>query len=132
MVEKTAGEMLGEMGTDAGKWTEQFLHASGLDNAGPDFCHTVLTWFASALEAGRSAGWATHDEATLNEIGNEANKTAHEKGWWDSDRIFPEVIAARPAKRWRSGGTTVRQSSVTTPSRSSGRSLVDSCMRTRT
>lgn len=93
MVEKTAGEMLGEMGTDAGKWTEQFLHASGLDNAGPDFCHTVLTWFASALEAGRSAGWATHDEATLNEIGNEANKTAHEKGWWDSDRIFPEVIA---------------------------------------
>lgn len=93
------GELLTEMGTDAQKWSERFLNASGLDNAGPDFRHTVLTWFANALEAGRSAGWsagwtaqATGDPG-INELAHRSNETAHDKGWWESDRSFGEVVA---------------------------------------
>jgi hypothetical protein len=87
------GTMLEEMGTDAQKWTERFLNASGLDNAGPDFRHTVLTWFANAIEAGRSAGIGTAMEDSLNEIAARSNENAHAHGWYDIPRSFGEVVA---------------------------------------
>lgn len=107
------GELLAEMGTDAQKWSERFLHASGLENAGPDFRGTVLSWFANALEAGRSAGWsagwtsqATGDPG-LNEIAKRSNETAHDKGWWESGREFDGVLmlivseASEALEEWR-------------------------------
>lgn len=51
-------ELVEYMGTDAQKWTEQFLIHTNLANAGPDFQGTVLSWFANAIEQGKDAGLA--------------------------------------------------------------------------
>lgn len=96
---QTPGQLLNWMGMNAARWTETFLKMTDLGNAGPDFRGTVLSWFANALEAGRSAGWSAGwtsqamGDPGLNEIAKRSNETAHEKGWWESGREFDGVVA---------------------------------------
>jgi hypothetical protein len=57
----TDGEILARMGTDAAKWTEEFLlrQAQRAGQPGPsnaDEWGTMVGWFANAIEAGRAAG----------------------------------------------------------------------------
>jgi hypothetical protein len=95
----TPGQLLAWMGMNAERWTQTFLKMTDLENAGPDFRGTVLSWFANALEAGRSAGWSAgwtsqaQGDPGTNELAKRSNETAHEKGWWDSGREFDGVIA---------------------------------------
>ena len=91
----SAGTLLEWMGMDAEKWTQAFLKMTDLANAGPDFVSTVHGWFANALERGRSEGWTSQamGDPGLNELARRSNETAHEKGWWESDRSFGEVVA---------------------------------------
>jgi hypothetical protein len=95
----TDGKLLEEMGTNAQKWTQEFLKATSSRDVTPnEFAH-ILGWFANALEAGRSAGWSAGwtsqamGDPGISEIGRRSNATAHEKGWWEADRSFGEVIA---------------------------------------
>lgn len=47
--------LLKEMGTDGLKWTEEFCkHVTNADDLDE---YQVFTWFANAIEAGRSAGY---------------------------------------------------------------------------
>lgn len=85
----SAGTLLEYMGMDAQKWTQAFLQMTDLANAGPDFQGTVLSWFANALEVGRTAQYTR----SIPHLAQTANETAHEKGWWESSRSFGEVIA---------------------------------------
>jgi hypothetical protein len=55
-IRQSSAELLEYVGTDAEKWTEQFLAYTNLNNAGPDFVSTVHSWFANAIETGRTAG----------------------------------------------------------------------------
>ena len=43
---------LDDMGTDAAKWTDEFMRINPL---GPDW-GAMVAWFANAIEAGRTAG----------------------------------------------------------------------------
>lgn len=53
--------VLERMGTDAAKWTDEFMRvkheieAAG-DGRSPDDWGWMIAWFASAIEAGRTAG----------------------------------------------------------------------------
>jgi hypothetical protein len=49
-------DLLAYMGTDGQKWTRGFLLHTDLANAGPDFQATVHSWFANAIEFGKTAG----------------------------------------------------------------------------
>lgn len=59
---ETDGEILARMGTDAAKWTDEFLSRNLLVNrAGftpehADAWGSMVGWFANAIEAGRTAG----------------------------------------------------------------------------
>lgn len=58
---ETDGALLARLGTDAEKWTREFLdrlltHSQVLDPIDEGW---VLGWFANAIEAGRSAGIAS-------------------------------------------------------------------------
>jgi hypothetical protein len=60
---KSAGEILAELGTDAAKWSAglnaQLLEQHGLV-LGDEVQQTILEWFANAIESGRSAGVSSH------------------------------------------------------------------------
>jgi hypothetical protein len=53
MPERTAGEMLTYMGTDAAKWAAEFVHLRKTRDMDEG---AMISWFANAIEAGRSAG----------------------------------------------------------------------------
>lgn len=91
----TSGQLLDWMGMDSERWTHTFLNVTDLGNAGPDFVATVQSWFANALERGRSEGWTSQRQGLLdlNEMASRSNATSHEKGWWESGREFDGVIA---------------------------------------
>jgi hypothetical protein len=60
--ELSAGEMLAFMGTDAQAWADEFcrinnIKAGALTPTAHEFQHTLLGWFANAIETGRSAGY---------------------------------------------------------------------------
>ena len=106
--EMSGATLLEIMGTDAQKWTEYFLHSASLDNAGPVFKSTVLTWFANALEAGRSS----LEGKRINFLSFLVNQNAKEKGWWgegEDARKFDGVLmlivseAAEALEEWREG-----------------------------
>lgn len=69
-------ELLNYVGTDAEKWTEQFLAHAGLDNAGPDFVSTMHSWFANAIEAGRTAGFSSLYEELRHAASNHGVDTS--------------------------------------------------------
>ncbi len=48
--EMTGGQLLAKMGTDASKWTDEFL---AIFPAGTNDWGTLVGWFANAIEAGR-------------------------------------------------------------------------------
>jgi hypothetical protein len=56
MPERTAGEILTYMGTDAAKWTDEFMRVQADPKSGPSDWGAMVGWFANAIEAGRSAG----------------------------------------------------------------------------
>jgi hypothetical protein len=112
--EMGAGTLLAHMGTDAEKWTDAFLHMTGLNTVDiplDDFRDTVRGWFANALKSGEGKGWsrAHEEDPGINGLAALANKTAHEKGWWQSSRSFGEVIAlihseaSEALEEWRDG-----------------------------
>lgn len=72
-------QMLTYMGTDAVRWTWQFLDSTNLSNAGPDFKANVTGWFANAIEAGREAGYS--------KVFHELKAMAINKGF-DTSEIF--------------------------------------------
>ena len=49
---ESTSAMLARLGTDAQLWAREFVERFGGDE------HLLLTWFASAIETGRSAGYA--------------------------------------------------------------------------
>lgn len=112
------GELLADMGTDAEKWMDQFFRAVGQETSTVEERDHVRTWFANAIEAGRSAGWSAGWTAQalgdpgVNEIARRSNETAHEKGWWDSGREFDGVVAlihseaSEALEEWRDNHAT--------------------------
>jgi hypothetical protein len=59
---RSAGEQLAFMGTDGAVWAAEFMRINGYikDSIAPsaeDFEHTLLAWFANAIESGRTAGY---------------------------------------------------------------------------
>lgn len=50
--QESAGAMLARLGTDAQLWAREFVQRHGGDE------YLLLTWFASAIETGRSVGYA--------------------------------------------------------------------------
>lgn len=52
MATRTDAEILTAMGTDAAKWTDEFMRVQ----TGPLDWGAMVSWFANAIEAGRSAG----------------------------------------------------------------------------
>jgi hypothetical protein len=118
----SAGELLEYMGMDAQRWAEEFTrvlsgkriihNAPAMENEREIDKDDVLAWFASALETGRSEGWATQSTGNpgINEIASRSNKTAHQKGWWDHSfdgRTFDGLLmlivseAAEALEEWR-------------------------------
>ena len=78
------GERLARMGTDAQLWAEEFIkqhgYAPGINE------HLMFSWFASAIETGRSAGFEKHFDA--------ADTT-----WTPATSAdFNEVIVHQPAR----------------------------------
>ena len=62
----TDGEILEVMGTDAAKWTDEFLRINPDLNI-PDAWGVMVGWFANAIESGRSAGWKAHEQKIREE-----------------------------------------------------------------
>lgn len=62
--EETAGQMLARLGTDASAWADEFVGMFHiLNHDGQELDHDeawglMVGWFANALEAGESAGYA--------------------------------------------------------------------------
>jgi hypothetical protein len=92
---ETSGEQLARLGTDARHWAEEFLYH--LDRKGSEFLNhgTMVSWFASAIEVGRSAGQSQYRSAW--------SELAGDQGWCDSwltahgldgDATPQEVLAA--------------------------------------
>lgn len=52
----SGGELLAHMGTDASKWTDEFMRVQADPTAGPQDWGAMVGWFANAIEAGRTAG----------------------------------------------------------------------------
>lgn len=112
------GERLEWMGVQGEKWTELFLEATGLGETmklQPDFACHVQTWFANAIEAGRSVGerMTFHEEFSrensVNEIAQEVYENAATHGWWENGRQFDGVLAlihseaSEALEEWRNG-----------------------------
>jgi len=58
-VSETAGEILARMGTDAAKWTDEFMrirHENGPYANPNEEWGTMVGWFANAIEAGKAEG----------------------------------------------------------------------------
>jgi NTP pyrophosphatase (non-canonical NTP hydrolase) len=79
--------MMKWMGMDGLRWTEAFLQLNDLGNAGPDFRARVHSWFANAIERGRSSEFAR----TIPHLAFMVNTNARSKGWWDDERTFGDV-----------------------------------------
>jgi hypothetical protein len=60
---ESASAMLARLGTDAQLWAREFIERFGGDE------HLLLTWFASAIETGRSAGYARGRDDQMAGIG---------------------------------------------------------------
>lgn len=88
-IQQDSAELLSYMGTDAERWTEQFLTHTDLANAGPDFVSTVQSWFANAIETGRSAGYS----GVLEEI----KHNMHNLGFEDTSEIYTPAQAVEVA-----------------------------------
>lgn len=84
-IQKDQAELLEYLGTDGERWTEQFLTYTDLANAGPDFVATVHSWFANAIEAGRTAGFSSLYE--------ELKHAASNHGFDTSDFYSPGQLA---------------------------------------
>lgn len=56
METRTNAEILMIMGTDAAKWTDEFMLVQAKPETPPLDWGTMVGWFANAIEAGRSAG----------------------------------------------------------------------------
>lgn len=56
METRTDAEILTAMGTDAAKWTDEFMRVQADPKSGPQDWGAMVGWFASAIEAGRTAG----------------------------------------------------------------------------
>lgn len=58
--DETDGAMLARLGTDGEKWAQEWLRLNplGLLAANEDDLDAMRAWFANAIEAGRSAGYA--------------------------------------------------------------------------
>ena len=54
---ETDGELLARLGTDAELWAEEFILKFGAQY-NLDHEHEIMTWFANAIEAGKSEGWS--------------------------------------------------------------------------
>lgn len=61
-------QWLAEVGTDAAKWTDKFVQTNPAADWG-----TMVSWFAGAIEAGRTAGKqevCKHDDhTTVSDVG---------------------------------------------------------------
>jgi hypothetical protein len=51
-----SGQLLTHLGTDAAKWTDEFMRVQADPQSGELDWGAMVGWFASAIEAGRSAG----------------------------------------------------------------------------
>lgn len=97
-------ELLNYVGTDAEKWTEQFLAYAGLENAGPDFVSTVTSWFANAIETGRTAGFSSLYE--------EMKHSAHNLGLHDTSEVYtPGQLLEQVYQLGRGEGVRLAQAS---------------------
>jgi len=88
----SAAELLDYMGLDAAEWARVFVKlqsGKAVGQFGPLGPGEMVGWFANAIEAGRAA----HYNRSIPFLAYQANMTAQEKGWWDSQRSFGEVIA---------------------------------------
>lgn len=56
MTERTDGEILTAMGTDAAKWTDEFMRVQAERKSALSDWGVMVSWFASAIEAGRALG----------------------------------------------------------------------------
>jgi len=66
----SAGEFLAYLGTDGQKWAEEFTKNINLWPASAALQAQVLSWFANAIEAGRTAGHAAAFEEMKHEVRN--------------------------------------------------------------
>lgn len=73
-------DLIEYMGTDAEKWTRAFLLHTDLANAGPEFTATAHSWFANAIEWGRTAGFSSLYE--------ELKHSAQNLGLEDTSEIY--------------------------------------------
>lgn len=71
----TAGQILARMGTDAAKWTDEFMRIAAANPAIATDWGTMVGWFASAIETGRSAGQGelAAARATIAELQNQSD-----------------------------------------------------------
>lgn len=63
-IERSAGEQLAYMGTDGAVWAAELCRIMGVESgavvpSAEEFKGMMLTWFANAIEAGRSAGYSS-------------------------------------------------------------------------
>jgi hypothetical protein len=98
-------DLLAYMGTDGQKWTRGFLLHTDLANAGPDFQATVNSWFANAIEFGKTAGMNSALEEMRHSADNLridfsevyvpafAIELAYHTGWSRGERRGVEKIA---------------------------------------
>ena len=54
-VSESDGQLLARLGTDAQLWAREFIRLHGYSFIKDE--GLMISWFANAIEAGRSAGW---------------------------------------------------------------------------
>ena len=84
-LKRSAGEQLAYMGMDGQVWAKEFMRINGYvkDSIAPsaeEFEHTLLSWFANAIEVGRTAGYSAGWNASAQWANRRARKLAEELG----------------------------------------------------